>query len=160
MSAASEQARAFAEAWRANPQNSDVIYSLMKMQGPTDAREVVEYQVSATLLDQLADEVEQAAASRVEALNRAFGSRTGDTPRFTAEAEGDDYLFGRAPRAVNTALVERGTGAALATLTDHETGAGSDLRPGDIDLDDDTYIEIHGRIDIRQLVREILEATR
>ena len=123
MSAASEQARAFAEAWRANPQNSDVIYSLMKMQGPADAREVVEYQVSATLLDQLADEVERR-------------------------------------EKVDTALVERGTGAALATLTDHEAGAGSDLQPGDIDLDDDTYIEIHGRIDIRQLVREILEATR
>ena len=62
--------------------------------------------------------------------------------------------------AVDAQLIERGTGAALSTLTDHETGAGSDLAPGDIDLDDDTYIEIHGRIDIRQLVREILEATR
>ncbi|MDJ1113218.1 hypothetical protein [Microbacterium dauci] len=31
---------------------------------------------------------------KIEALNRAFGSRTGDTPRFTAESEGDDYLFG------------------------------------------------------------------
>lgn len=30
-------------------------------------------------------------------LNRAFGSKTGDTPRFTAEAEGDDYLFGPPP---------------------------------------------------------------
>lgn len=37
----------------------------------------------------------------IDALNRAFGSRTGDTPRFTAEAEGDDYLFGRPPRAVD-----------------------------------------------------------
>lgn len=36
----------------------------------------------------------------IEALNRAFGSKTGDRPRFTAEAEGDDYLFGRAPKAV------------------------------------------------------------
>lgn len=34
----------------------------------------------------------------IEALNRAFGSKTGDRPQFTAEAEGDDYLFGRAPR--------------------------------------------------------------
>lgn len=59
MSAASEQARAFAAAWRQNPQNSDAIYSLMRMQGPDEAREVVEYQVSATLLDQLADEIEQ-----------------------------------------------------------------------------------------------------
>ena len=33
----------------------------------------------------------------LEALGRAFGSKTGDRPRFTAEAEGDDYLFGRAP---------------------------------------------------------------
>lgn len=33
----------------------------------------------------------------IEQLNRAFGSRTGDLPRFTAEAEGDDYLFGRKP---------------------------------------------------------------
>lgn len=33
----------------------------------------------------------------LEALNRAFGSRTGDTPRFTAEDEGDDYLFGPPP---------------------------------------------------------------
>lgn len=33
----------------------------------------------------------------LEQLNRAFGSRTGDAPRFTAEAEGDDYLFGRPP---------------------------------------------------------------
>ncbi len=66
----------------------------------------------------------------------------------------------RARPAVDAQLIERGTGAALSTLTDHEAGAGSDLAPGDIDLDDDTYIEIHGRIDIRQLVREILEATR
>lgn len=34
----------------------------------------------------------------IEALNRAFGSKTGDRPHFTAEAEGDDYLFGRAPK--------------------------------------------------------------
>ncbi|WP_153244983.1 hypothetical protein [Microbacterium sp. HSID17254] len=32
---------------------------------------------------------------QIEALNRAFGSRTGGAPRFTAEDEGDDYLFGR-----------------------------------------------------------------
>lgn len=36
-------------------------------------------------------------AARVEALNRAFGSRTGGRPQFTAEAEGDEYLFGPPP---------------------------------------------------------------
>lgn len=33
----------------------------------------------------------------IEQLNRAFGSRSGGRPRFTAEAEGDEYLFGRPP---------------------------------------------------------------
>lgn len=30
-------------------------------------------------------------------LPRSFGSKSGDRPRFTAEAEGDDYLFGPPP---------------------------------------------------------------
>ncbi len=38
------------------------------------------------------------AEERVEELNRAFGSKTGDRPTFRAEHEGDDYLFGRRPR--------------------------------------------------------------
>lgn len=38
----------------------------------------------------------------LEALNRAFGSRTGGSPWFKAEAEGDDYLFG--PMPVRTTL--------------------------------------------------------
>lgn len=32
-----------------------------------------------------------------EKLNRAFGSSSGGSPQFTAEAEGDDYLFGPPP---------------------------------------------------------------
>lgn len=34
---------------------------------------------------------------KVEELNRAFGSQTGDRPTFKAEHEGDEYLFGRRP---------------------------------------------------------------
>ncbi|MFF8817293.1 hypothetical protein ACF07D_04745 [Leucobacter sp. NPDC015123] len=33
----------------------------------------------------------------IEDLNRAFGSRTGGPPSFTAEGEGDEFLFGRPP---------------------------------------------------------------
>lgn len=33
----------------------------------------------------------------VEELYRAFGSRSGGRPHFTAESEGDDYLFGPPP---------------------------------------------------------------
>lgn len=35
-------------------------------------------------------------AASLEQLARAFGSRTGGRPSFTAEAEGDEYLFGAA----------------------------------------------------------------
>ena len=37
------------------------------------------------------------SADLLEQLNRAFGSKSGGTPIFTAEAEGDDYLFGPPP---------------------------------------------------------------
>lgn len=33
----------------------------------------------------------------LERLNRAFGSKSGGAPSFTAEAEGDDFLFGPPP---------------------------------------------------------------
>lgn len=36
-------------------------------------------------------------AELIEKLNRAFGSKTDDRPQFTAEAEGDDYMFGPPP---------------------------------------------------------------
>lgn len=49
--------------------------------------------------------------ARVEALNRAFGSKTGDRPSFRFEAEGADYLFGRRPRPRATEVVK-----ALAAL--------------------------------------------
>lgn len=37
----------------------------------------------------------------LEQLNRAFGSKSGGTPSFSAEAEGDDYLFGPLPQQPN-----------------------------------------------------------
>jgi len=37
------------------------------------------------------------SAELIERLNRAFGSRSGGRPQFTAESEGDDYLFGPSP---------------------------------------------------------------
>lgn len=45
----------------------------------------------------------QEARDEIEALNRAFGSRTGDSPRFTAESEGDEYMFGPMPKEMRDA---------------------------------------------------------
>lgn len=71
-----------------------------------------------------------------------------------------DQAEPEAPRLVTTAQVERGTAAAIATLEDRETGAGSDLERDIYRESDGVYVEIMGRVDLPQLVREILEATR
>ena len=44
-----------------------------------------------------ATEATAEAEELLERLNRAFGSSSGASPRFTAEAEGDEYLFRRWP---------------------------------------------------------------
>lgn len=54
--------------------------------------------------------------------------------------------------------VERGVAAAIATLADRETGAGSDLDQDIFDECDGVFVEIHGNVDMPQLVREIIEA--
>jgi hypothetical protein len=61
---------------------------------------------------------------------------------------------------LTAAKIEAGVAAALATLQDRETGAGSDLEQDIYREPDEVYVEIHGNVDLPQLVREIAEATR
>lgn len=56
--------------------------------------------------------------------------------------------------------IEDGVAAAIATLQDRETGAGSDLDDDIYQHGDGVYVGIRGNVDLPQLVREILEATR
>lgn len=58
-----EEARGFAEWWRDNPQNSDVIYAIVRM---VDG-DAVQRQVTASGLDRLADALEVAEARATEA---------------------------------------------------------------------------------------------
>ena len=61
---------------------------------------------------------------------------------------------------LTAAKIEAGVAAAIATLEDRETGAGSDLEQDIYRESDEVYVEIHGNVDLPQLVREIAEATR
>jgi len=71
-----------------------------------------------------------------------------------------DKLTGREPGPVPREKIEAGIAAAIATLEDRETGAGSDLDRDIYREPDDVFVEIHGNVDLPQLVREILEAGR
>lgn len=66
----------------------------------------------------------------------------------------------RGAQPLTTAQIEAGVAAAIATLEDRETGAGSDLGAAIYQKSDGVYVEIYGNVDLPQLVREIAEATR
>lgn len=51
---------------------------------------------------------------RIDQLNQAFGAKPGGVPSFTAEREGDDYLFGQRPKKTNATI------AILARVGDSE----------------------------------------
>ena len=55
------EARGFANAWRANSMNADVIYSIERMEGEGPDRHHVHREVSATMLLRMADELEAAS---------------------------------------------------------------------------------------------------
>ncbi|WP_336628426.1 MULTISPECIES: hypothetical protein [unclassified Microbacterium] len=54
------RARAFADRWRDNPQNGDTIYALYFMEGEGAERHEESVEVSASLLDDMADAIEAA----------------------------------------------------------------------------------------------------
>lgn len=86
-------------------------------------------------------------------------SRAGITAALEALEGGSDIqLITRSDRD----RIDAGIAAAIATLQDRETGAGSDLEE-DVHVDDEenpVWVEVRGNVDIQQLVVAITEAVR